>query len=425
MGWCGVRESDVIVIGGGLAGLMAAATAARQGKKVTLLTKGAGTLTVGSGVIDVLGYVNATAVISPYQSITALSADHPYTIMGRETVEQGLESFLAICREEGYPFTGSLHQNIWLPTVAGTLKPSCLAPESMNPLGMECAAKVVVVGFQGLKDFYPRLVVKGLKHSAPYRSNYHIVGIDLQLTGGRDVTFLDIARRLDTAEGRGSLVKCLSAHVGSGDWVLLPPVLGTEPDYNIWKQLEQELGCRLVELVAPPPAVTGSRLHKLFVRHLRRLGVNIVENAFVRSADCSKHHCRAVISQGLGREREYFADAFILATGGFLGGGIIAEPGRVYEPIMGLPVETYAAWKMWSKHDLFACTGQMFGRTGIRVNRQLNPIDSRGEIVLQNVYLAGKMLAGYDYCLEKSGNGVAVVSGYQAAIMALAGVKGC
>lgn len=74
---------------------------------------------------------------------------------------------------------------------------------------------------------------------------------------------------------------------------------------------------------------------------------------------------------------------------------------------------------------MFDCTGHMFGRAGIRINGQLRPLGPNGQVVLENVYLAGKMLAGYDYCLEKSGNGVAVVSGYQAAILALAGVKGC
>ena len=49
-------RSDVVVIGGGFAGLVAALASAKRGKSVTLLTYGEGTLTLNSGVIDVLGF---------------------------------------------------------------------------------------------------------------------------------------------------------------------------------------------------------------------------------------------------------------------------------------------------------------------------------------------------------------------------------
>ena len=53
-----MRNSDVLVIGGGLAGLVAACVAAEKGKKVQLLTYGAGTLTIGGGIIDAIGYTD-------------------------------------------------------------------------------------------------------------------------------------------------------------------------------------------------------------------------------------------------------------------------------------------------------------------------------------------------------------------------------
>ncbi|HRA06267.1 MAG TPA: FAD-binding protein, partial [Propionicimonas sp.] len=48
--------SRIIVIGAGLAGLVAANRLADAGAKVTLLTKGLGGLQLGQGTIDVLGY---------------------------------------------------------------------------------------------------------------------------------------------------------------------------------------------------------------------------------------------------------------------------------------------------------------------------------------------------------------------------------
>ena len=52
------RNSDVLVIGAGMSGLVAALAAARRGRKVTVLSRGVGALAIGSGCVDVLGYVN-------------------------------------------------------------------------------------------------------------------------------------------------------------------------------------------------------------------------------------------------------------------------------------------------------------------------------------------------------------------------------
>ena len=38
-----------------------------------------------------------------------------------------------------------------------------------------------------------------------------------------------------------------------------------------------------------------------------------------------------------------------------------------------------------------------------------------GKVVLENVRVCGRMLAGYDFCFEHSGNGVAISSAYKAA----------
>ena len=50
-----MSKSDVVIIGNGVAGLMAALVSADEGKKGTLLSYGAGTFPLNSGVIDVQG----------------------------------------------------------------------------------------------------------------------------------------------------------------------------------------------------------------------------------------------------------------------------------------------------------------------------------------------------------------------------------
>lgn len=418
-----MKESDVVVIGGGLAGLTAAAVSASRGKKVTLLAKGAGTLAFGGGSIDLLGYCGEQPVNNPLQAIDNLTTEHPYRIVGTEQVRQAVDFFIALCRQEGYALEGSINHTMWLPTVVGTLKPSSLVPRSMNPNGLKQASTIVIVNFTGLKDFYPKMVVQGLSRLTGANKNYLEAIVETNLPGSRDITVLDVARWLDTSEGQQSFIEQLQSAITPDVWVLVPPVLGTRPNYQVWEHLQTTLRCRLLELVAPPPAITGSRLRSLLVRYVKKLGVKVVEQSNVTHAICDNGHCQAVVTHNVGREHAYFARSFILATGGILGGGLIASPGKVTEPIFGLPVEVPSSGFTWGDTDLFAAGGQPFARIGIKADSSLRPLDAVGRVLLTNVHVAGNMLAHYDYPQEKSGNGVALVSGYHAALSAEGGER--
>ena len=84
-----MSKSDVVVIGNGFAGLMSALVSADQNKKVTLLSYGAGTFPLNSGVIDIMGYdESGKAVANPLQAVAAVDADHPYKKIGTQTLEE-------------------------------------------------------------------------------------------------------------------------------------------------------------------------------------------------------------------------------------------------------------------------------------------------------------------------------------------------
>ena len=126
-------KSDVIVIGSGMAGLIAAAAAAQRGKKTTLLSKGAGTLVIGGGIVDILGYTEAgKAILSPGAAVEQAQEAHPYAKLGLENVKQAAKFLQEICEQEGYAYVGDLEHNQWVPTAAGTLKPTCLVPRTMD-----------------------------------------------------------------------------------------------------------------------------------------------------------------------------------------------------------------------------------------------------------------------------------------------------
>ena len=80
--------SRVIVIGAGLAGLVAANRLASAGVGVTLLAKGIGGLQLGQGTIDVLGY-SPDRVTNPILTLSAIASarpEHPYAAIGAAPV---------------------------------------------------------------------------------------------------------------------------------------------------------------------------------------------------------------------------------------------------------------------------------------------------------------------------------------------------
>jgi len=412
-----MNKNDVIVIGGGLAGLMAAAVAVKQGKKVLLLTKGAGSIAIGSGSIDVLGYSpTGKPLASPHEGLDELPAGHPYSRIGRSAVAAALDTFSELTAGEGFHYIGALDHNQWVPTAVGTLKPSCLVPKTMDPSLLRSNSQVAVVGFTGLKDFYPELLVRGLRQHQGYDKSYSISMLDSGLPPGRDVTALDIARLLDKETGRQTCIQQLRQMLDPGTVVLIPPVLGTSPDYLVAEQLASATECSYIETAGLPPAVSGMRLRTLLIRHLKKHGVEIIEQANVSGAIVADGRCQAVITSNVDRDRHYSADAFVLATGGFFGGGLASQPGSVREVVFDLPVSAYPDQAEWSDSELFSTRGQPFERFGVTVDAKLRPLSESGETLLTNVHIAGRNLAGYDYGREKSGNGVAIASGYHAAM---------
>ncbi len=412
-----MRESDVVVIGSGLAGLTAAITAAGRGKKVSLLTMGAGTLSIGGGSIDVLGYLEGgTAVASPLEGIAALKETHPYAKAGKQAVSEAVDFFLELCKEAGFPYIGGLHENIWLPTAAGTMKPSCLVPRTMDPGPLTQASHVVVAGFAGLKDYNPEVIARGLRQCFKYQKEFAVVTIEQEYKHElvRDVTVLDVARWLATAAGRETVAKALRKVVKPASAVIIPPVMGINHDYHVADCLEQALGCRVVETVVLPAAVTGFRLRSMLVKQAKKLGVMIHEQAAVVRAVTGNGECKAVVTAHIDRERIYHANAFVLATGGLFGGGLESGPDYMREVVFNLPVAAGDHRELWGNCRLFGPVSHPYTQMGIKVNQQFQPVDVNGQVLLKNVYVAGRSLAGYDHCFEKSGNGVALVSGYKA-----------
>lgn len=413
------RKTDVIVIGAGLTGLTAALAASRLGACVRLITAGAGALSVSNGCIDLLGYADGRLVEDPFAVMESLGRDHPYRLIGREAVGRALD-FLRGELKEACPLNGAANAegravNALLPTVAGTLKPSWLFPDELDPRPLFRAKKILVAGIRGLRDCSPALVAAGLGRQPALR------GADFQKTtlpdpfdgAHRAVSALDIARFVGTDDGLGWLLTSLGRWAGQVDAILLPPVCGCAAGGAVVKRLRSELRCHVGELLSVPPGVGGLRLRDALLRALRGAQIDVVENAPCVSAEIFDGRCDAVTTAGSGGRMRHAAGAFIVATGGILGGGVAVTPDEARESIFGLPVALPKGILARSGEKIFG--SHPLSRAGVEVDAGLRAVDAGGGVFCDNVFFAGRTLGGYDDAAEKSGNGVAVATGWAAA----------
>ena len=411
-----MKRSDVVVVGSGMAGLVAALAAAARGKSVNLVSRGAGALAIGGGCVDFLGYVGKQAVQGdPFAAIAQLPPEHPYRLVGPDAVRSAFDFFSAVCREHGLPLDNTAGSNVWIPTILGTFRPTWLCPAHMDRNVLKSAAKILVTSMPELKDCHAGMVIQVLRKQK-FLKDKEIEALNMPIPFGqshRNLTPLDVARFIDTPEGTDWLQSRLAPHAAPGVVFLMPPILGITRPQEVWQRLSSELGCPLVEMATSPPGVGGLRIRHVLLDALAEAGVIIAENVLVSGAGVEGRRCTHLICDAPDQQRELAADSFIIATGGFLGGGLKAAPGKGHEVIFGLDPGTPAGVENWSVPDIFE--SQPYARSGVSVNSRLNPVSPSGETLLDNVFFAGRTLAGYDFVLEKSGNGVALSSGFHAA----------
>jgi glycerol-3-phosphate dehydrogenase subunit B len=167
-----------------------------------------------------------------------------------------------------------------------------------------------------------------------------------------------------------------------------------------------------MESVCPPPAVSGLRLHNALRKALNKTGAMVFDNVTVTRALVENKICRTIVAQQGGLRRAFSADSYIIATGGIFGKGIITRPAQAFERIFNIPLAAPTRLEDWAEARFFSSTPHAFASLGVTVDRDLRAVDENGETLLNNVFFAGRALQGHDFAAEKSGSGVAAVTGY-------------
>jgi glycerol-3-phosphate dehydrogenase subunit B len=422
---------DLLVIGAGLTGLTAAYTAARAGLQVRVVAKGLGATHWSAGTVDVLGYHPLDApdpVAYPFQAIGALldaQPDHPYGVVAAEQRTAAVEGFRRLAGETGLAYLGAEGEadNLLLPSPVGAARPAFLAPQAQAAGRLGSGGRLLIVGFEGLRDFYPQLIAANLNRLG-YTARAAVLPIDV-VTDRSDFNTVQLATGLDqSARRRASLGAALHRLVEPGDRVGLPAILGLDYHPATLADIQARAGATVFEIPTLPPSVPGIRLHRAICRRLEELGVRVQTGMEAIDFGAENERIAWVATASSARPLRHRAANFLLATGGILGGGFDSDhTGRVWEVVFDLPLTVPQERSQWFRARFLDPAGQPVYQGGVQVNGEFRPVDAAGDPVFENLRAAGGLLAHADPIHERSREGIAIVTGVAAAQRILDAVR--
>lgn len=397
---------DGIIVGGGLAGLIAGIRASERGKHILIISEGVGSLTYSTGIID-FGDVERLAG----------QEKHPYALFEETLVRTCADYFQALFPD----YQGKWGESKEVLTPLGSPRSAGMLPKGLNAEQLRDAQRIVLMAPEGMKDFFPEVIKSNLERTYPQARvkvyPFRIEMFEPWYTIGKSVTGMDYAKFWQSDLGIAvirDLLNRLAQEIseiqriaGSEKLVVIFPGLVAGFSASLRNALSKA-PFPVVEMTAFPPSACGQILYETLKRKFRELGGELLVGTGVKRVELQGKLCHKVIVPSKGRDTEFSARSFVLATGGIFGGGIEVTPDSSRETVFGLPLFVPSEW---TRAEFLG--EQPYARMGIEVDRELRPITSGSqEVILENVRVVGRMLAHWDPWVEHCGGGVSLVTGW-------------
>jgi len=397
---------DGIIIGGGLAGLLAGIRASERGKRILIISEGVGSLTYSSGALD-------------FGDVEQLQnrEKHPYALLGEAPVRAGMDYLQMLF--PNYQGTWGVTQDLLTPL--GSPRKASLVPSGQNAEALQDAQQIVLMAPEGMKDFFPELIKTNLEKAYPqcivYIHPFRVSAFESWYALGKSVTGMEYARYWQSKPGLEALKRVLYCMTqiffpnqesikNKKSVIIFPGLAATFSDPL--KEVLSKAGLPVIEMTSFPPSASGHNLYCALKQKFKSLGGELLAGTGVQRIESQGKLCGKAIVRSKGRFTAFSARSFILATGGIFGGGIEVTAEAAQETVLGLPLYVPAEW---TKSEFLG--EQPYARMGIEVDSELRPINSRDkEVIFENLRVVGRMLAHWDPWSENCGGGVSLATGW-------------
>lgn len=400
---------DVVIIGGGLAGLTAGIDLTANGKRVAIISAGQSSLHFSSGSFELLGYDrHGVPVERPLDAIGQLDADHPYRRIGMDSIMKNVDKVAPMLEKAGIAVVGSHERNHWRITPMGVFKNAWLSVADYLPLESRDKLpwrKVALINLKGFLDFYPRFIAAGLEPRGVECEikTVSVKSLDDQRVSATEMRATNIARVLH-GEALDQLAKEINAAAGDVDAILFPAVTSFE-EMNEMRRLKELVKKPIHFMATMGTSVPGVRTQIRLQKYLRKLGgFYMIGDAVIRGKFTGTR-LDAIQTVNFGDDL-LEADNFIFAAGSFFSHGLQATPDKIVEPIFDLDVPAPTVRAEWFDTDLFK--PQPYMRYGVATDGDFRAL--RDDKPIDNLYVVGAALGGAESLIEGSGAGVATLS---------------
>ncbi|MBN2297181.1 MAG: anaerobic glycerol-3-phosphate dehydrogenase subunit B [Deltaproteobacteria bacterium] len=387
------HEYDAVVIGGGIAGFLAALNLVDAGFKTAVISRGDPVCCLSTGCIDVL-----SRALDPLKTIKELPEDHPYRIVGKKGVTESLAYFIEVMKETTIPYRGDPKKNREILTPVGTIKKTCLVPETMAHAPGNNEDHIHIISFKGIKDFYPSYITSRISNT------------EFSVFDAKSVSTIGIAGRFEDKDFLRNFISWAQDLDIPYGKVALPAVLGLNNPMEIVKELSSRINKEVFEIPTLPPSIPGMRLFRALKSVLQTRGGHVYWGKTVSSVERQGPRIEAVTLAASGRPSRVYGRAFILATGSFVSGGLFALRDSVKETVFDLPVFVPGHRKDWFNNDFFT-PGHAIEKAGILIDSSFRPKESS----LENLFVCGSIIAHSEIMKNQCGHGLAIATGSAAA----------
>jgi glycerol-3-phosphate dehydrogenase subunit B len=378
---------DVVIIGGGLAGLTCALRTLQKGKRCAVITGEGNMLSFSSGSLDLLNALpDGTLVSEPLKAIDTLrqqSQTHPYAKMGVKSCIEKVAQVEVMINELGCKMQGNSLKNHYRTTPVGLAKPTWLSFDGM--LTTETPDKLPFNSVQifypmGFLDFYPRFIAE----------EWAKKGVQVEIVPFFMSKMMQIER----------IARIINKN-NTAEAVILPTCI------QQFHKLQELVNRPAYMLATMPPSTPGLNFEKILRQKIVELGGYIFTEDKAVKAEWENNRIKTVYSQKMGSE-PFISEKVVLATGGFAGRGLKATQTNIVEPLFDLDVKQ--GDNRENRVNTQVLQKQPYMYFGVKTDNDFRAIKNGN--VVNNLYVVGAGLEGFNPMEEGCGAGVSVLTGF-------------